>query len=97
MKRPPIYREKRLRAWPGGPNIDRWACDARFQSAEFQDRRDPTRTAIVHRSTKYPGAWQVSRFDAEGAVGDSKRSSCAEALREVPPTSWRLRTLVPKR
>lgn len=97
MKRPPIYIEKRKRLWPGGPNIDRWTCDARFQSAEFQDRSYPNRRAIVHRSTKYTGRWQVSLFDDRGASGDLNRATCAEALREVPPASWRLRKLVPKR
>ncbi len=97
MKRPPVYVEKRKPAWPGGPNINRWACDARLQAAQFQSRRDPRRTAIVHRSTKYKDRWQVSFFDADGAASDLNRGSCAEALKELPPRAWRLRELTPKR
>lgn len=97
MKRPPIYVEKRKPIWPGGPRIDRWVCDARFQSAELQDRNDPTRTAIVHRSTKYKDRWQVSFFDKRGAESDLNRATCTEALRELSPHGWRLCNLVPKR
>ena len=74
-----------------------FVCDARFQSAELQNRRDPSRIAIVHRSTKTAGKWQTSFFDAEGASSDTQRSSCTEALKELSPNQWRLRDVRPKR
>jgi hypothetical protein len=95
--RSPVRLQNRAPAWPGGPRIDRWVCDVRLQSARFQDRLDHQRTAIVHRSTKYPQAWQVSFFDDQGAASDIRRTTCNEALRELSPSRWRLRDVRPKR
>lgn len=94
MKRAPVHVVKRKLL---GKTFTSWACDTRLQTAEFQDRKDPTRAAIVHRSTKHAGKWQTSFFDDRGASSDFQSATCTEALRELPPGRWRLRGLVPKR
>jgi hypothetical protein len=70
-----------------------WACDARFRAAEFQDRYDPRKTAIVHGSTKKKGFWQTSFFDERGPAMDIQSKTCAEAMRELPYHTWRLRNV----
>lgn len=79
-----------------GIKASRWVCDARFQSAQFQSRRDPDKLAIVHRSTKREGKWQTSYFDEAGASRDVQSGSCQEALRDLPPRLWRLRDVSPR-
>lgn len=90
--------------WPFKPRpgerrrqICYWVCEGAVTGAEFVNRRDPTRTAILHPSTKKLGSFQVSRFDADGAVGDVVRSSCSAALRDsdITPGNWKLRSVSP--
>jgi hypothetical protein len=97
VKKAPLHVEKKQPFGPKGPTFHKWVCDVRFQSAQLQNRRDPRVTAIVHRSTKARYKWQTSYFDEQGASGDTQASSCAEALRELPPKMWRLRDVTPKR
>lgn len=62
-----------------------WECDEdRVRGAHFVQRDDPTKSAILHRSTKGGGnaKWQVSFFDKDGAWGDSQEKTCQRALRE---------------
>ncbi len=75
----------------------RWACRGPVRVAEFVDRRNPQRRAVLHPSTKQAGRWQVSVFDQQGAVGDVVRDSCAEALkaRDISPGTWKLVEVVP--
>ncbi len=68
--------------------LRRWTPPPGFTAGEFRDRKDPTRWAAVHRSTREPGRWQVTWFDAEGAIGDTTRAELADALRELPPGIW---------
>lgn len=96
LKRPPVYLKK-WKLFHDEPEFYRkWTCDGRFQSAEFQDRHDPKSFVIVHRSTKTPGKWQTSRFDAQGAESDSQASSCQEALKEISPRLYKLKSFTPK-
>lgn len=69
----------------------RWACRGGLKAAQFVDRRDPTWTVVLHPSTKRTG-WQVSRFDRHGAVGDTIRPTCSEALEaaDITPYRWKL-------
>lgn len=46
--------------------------------------------AVLHRSTKRRGVWQLSFFDEADAIGDSEFSNIKDALRMVPPGSWSL-------
>ncbi|MBV8722248.1 MAG: hypothetical protein JO277_08870 [Candidatus Eremiobacteraeota bacterium] len=94
-KRSPVRVETKRLAL--GIKSQRWTCDARLQSAQFQSRIDPSEMAVVHRSTKTPGKWQTSYFDAAGATRDAQSGSCQEALRDLPPRRWRLRDVSPKR
>lgn len=68
-----------------------WACRGMPRAAQFSDRRNPARIAILHRSTKRTG-WQVSRFDQYGAIGDVIRPTCSEALAasDIAPGQWKL-------
>jgi hypothetical protein len=66
----------------------RWDPPPDFNAGEFRDRKVPSRWAAVHRSAKRPGFWQVSWFDAEGAIGDCERADLGVALRELPPGAW---------
>lgn len=97
-RRSPIYAV--CRPWPFPPKpgerhhkpICQWACRGPMRAAEFVDRRDPSRRAVLHPSTKRAGAWQVSVFDDQGAVGDVVRDSCTQALkaRDITPGRWKL-------
>jgi hypothetical protein len=95
--RPPLHVEKRQLFGPKGPKFNVWKCDARLQVAKLQYRRNPHLTAVVHRSTKTPGGWQLTYFDDGTPTGDIQVRSCQEAVREVPPGTWRLRQLRPMR
>jgi len=70
--------------------ITRWEATEQFEGACFVDRARPDHFSVVHRSTKVPGRWQVSRFDADGAVGDVETADLTLALREVLPRLYRL-------
>lgn len=94
-RRSPVRVEKHKLAL--GITSLRWVCDARLQAAEFQDRRDPLVSIIVHRSPKRAGTWQTSRFDSKGASGDFESSTCQEAMQDLSPRQWRLRSVSPKR
>lgn len=76
----------------------KWVSDERLDGAEFRYRHTDRSnwSAIVHRSTKVAGRWQVSFFDADGAFGDCERATATECLKEVPPHSWRLVALKAK-
>ena len=74
-----------------GIKSKRFVCAIDVDGIELQNKKDPQRTAVVHRSTKKPGMWQTSYFDERGASGDTQRSSCTEALQNTPPGEWRLR------
>ena len=81
-----------------GLKSKRYVCDGdRIRGIELQSRRDPRKTAVVHRSTKFAGKWQTSYFDHHGASSDTQRASCSEALLDLPPEQWRLRNVTPKR
>lgn len=74
----------------------RWRCTQDFRIAEFQERKSPRHTAIVHPSIKHAGKWQLTFFDNDEPTGDIQGSSCDELLRELRPRSWRLRTAGPQ-
>ncbi len=97
MKRgQPIRVETRKLAF--GIKSKRYVCNGdQIAAIELQDRRDPNRTAVVARSTKTPGLWQTSHFDERGASGDTQRASCTDALQNLPPKQWRLRTVSRRR
>jgi hypothetical protein len=69
-----------------------WTPTREFKAIEFTSRKRPGETAIVHRSTKHPGMWQVSLFDEHGPVNDSQHSDPADALKRVFPKHWRLKS-----
>jgi hypothetical protein len=95
MVRSPVRVETRKLAL--GIKGRRWVCDDRLQAAQFQHRVDPSRTVIVHPSTKKQGGWQISYFDDRGASGDAQAPSCDVALRDLHPRTWRLKAVTPKR
>jgi len=73
-----------------------WECDEeRLRAAQFVQRDDPSKFAVLHQTTKPGNAkWQVSFFDSEGAVGDSSEKTCKRALREhLPRRVYRLRSV----
>lgn len=71
--------------------------DARLAAVELQDRDDPTRTAIVHPSTKSAGKWQASVFENGEPTRDHQAPSCTAALRDFSPRRWRLRNVQSRR
>lgn len=77
------------------PALCRWVCVRNPRGAEFVNRRDGETIAILHPSTKKPGQWQVSRFDASGAIGDIVRPTCTETLYDsgILPATWKLRSV----
>lgn len=72
----------------------RWRCTSAFRSAQFQERKSPRHTAILHRSTKRKGKWQLTFFEDGNPTSDIQGSSCDELLRELRPNSWRLRRAI---
>ena len=60
--------------------ICKWKCSANIRGAQFRYRKRPDMFAILHRSTRSPGKWQLTHFDKDGPIGDVERSSCDEAL-----------------
>jgi hypothetical protein len=96
-KRPPLFVKKKQPFGVAGPTFHVWACDARLTIARFQNRRQPRLSAVVHRSTKQPGKWQTTFFDVHGPSSDAQSGTCQEAVRELPPGSWRLRNVRPAR
>jgi len=81
-----------------GLKSKRWICDGdRVKGVELQNRRDSRKTVVVHRSTKFAGKWQTSYFDHHGASSDTQRATCSEAMLDVPPEQWRLRSVSRRR
>lgn len=66
-----------------------WSVSPGFIGSGFVNRHSGT-VAVLHRSTKRAGIWQLSFFDGCEATGDSEFSEVRDALREVPPGSWEL-------
>jgi hypothetical protein len=71
----------------------KWRCRAPVRAARFIERRRPDHYAIVHPSTKEPGRWQVSFFDADGPWGDTARDTCSEAVAYLRPWEYRLKEI----
>ena len=69
-----------------------WTIVGDFRGAEFVSRSRQGEFAIVHPSTKTAGKWQVSFFDELGPSRDSQHPSAADALKQVSPKRWKLRT-----
>ncbi len=81
-----------------GLKSKRWVCDStRVKGVELQEKRDPRKTVVVHPSTKHAGMWQASFFDHHGASSDIQRKSCTEAMRDLSPKQWRLRSISKRR
>lgn len=70
-----------------------WKIAGDFHGAEFLSRTRIGESAIVHPSTKTAGKWQVSFFDEEGPSRDSQHSDVTDALRQVSPKKWKLKTV----
>jgi hypothetical protein len=69
-----------------------WKIVGPFHGAEFLSRSRPGEFAIVHPSTKTSGKWQVSFFDKDGPSRDSQHSSAEDALKQLYPKKWKLKT-----
>lgn len=76
-----------------------WVCDDdRLEAAQFNERGNPERFAVLHRSTKPGPRWQLSFFDERGAINDVRGASCTRLLNEdVPRHVYRLKSIVPRR
>lgn len=75
--------------------LSKWVCDeSRLLGAKFQDRKLPHHTAVLHRSPKIPGYWQVSYFSDGVPWGDTQYRSCQEAVGGYVPSRWRLRKVI---
>lgn len=74
-----------------GRKLCRWQCVGDVAAAEFSHRGEPSETAILHKSTKRNGKWQLSFFQSGEPYSDVQDSSCTVLLRELPPSLWRLR------
>lgn len=68
-----------------------WTPVGEFRGAQFSNRRQRDRYAIVHPSTKNVGKWQVSYFDEVGPISDTQHANAEDALKQVPASLWRLR------
>lgn len=71
-----------------GVDLLHWSTGPRFNGAGFVSSDGIV--AVLHRSTKRSGVWQLSFFDEADAVGDAEFSELKDALRMVPPGTWAL-------
>lgn len=71
----------------------RWQCrhPEPAPMVKFIDRDRPGRWALLHRSTRTPGSWQLTHFDAEGPVSHVERKSCGAALQDGLDGAMRFR------
>jgi hypothetical protein len=85
-KLPPIGRK----CWRAlGEKWCKFTCRGKVKVARFE-ATDSDEYAILHPSTKKRGKWQLSWFDADGPYGDSERSTCSEAVKEMSTHRWKL-------
>lgn len=63
--------------------VCKWTCPTGGATVQFRSRDRPEWFAILHRSTKQRGKWQVTHFDDRGAIGDVVRSTCEQALYDM--------------
>ena len=92
-KKSPLKVVCRPLAFPGMKACE-WTVVGDFRGAEFVSRSRPSEFAIVHPSTKTAGKWQVSFFDDQGPSRDSQHPSAADAIKQVFPRKWKLKTAV---
>jgi hypothetical protein len=72
----------------------RFVCRRLPKAAEFFVPADPVRqTAILHRSTKALGRWQVSYFEAGAPGMDGTFATCTTAVRMLP-LEYQLRQVI---
>lgn len=57
-----------------------WSVPDDADHVLFRHRKDPSRYAILHRSTKKVGMWQLTRFDGDGPIGDVNRDTPMKAV-----------------
>jgi hypothetical protein len=62
--------------------FSKWKTTPDFNGVGLVAKDDPSKFVAIHRSTKEPGRWQASSFDADGAVGDSIRDNPDELLQD---------------
>lgn len=76
--------------------VSDWVATGKVAVAQFRHRRDPRKFAILHRSTKEPGRWQLSRFDEDGPTGDSIRDTADKALKDGLDAGrlWKLESVI---
>lgn len=75
------------------PAVKKWEVEGEdeIDGVELVDIRDPRQYALAHRATSGGKRWQVTTFDQDGPIGDSRRDSLAEALNyRTPPTEYRV-------
>lgn len=77
----------------------RWAAVGPLRAALLRSKKDPRRYAILHRSTRNLGKWQLTLFDECGPFGDINRATPQDALVEGldgwgSGRTWRLESVV---
>ena len=69
---------------------EKWEVGPGFRGAEFVSKHVAGLSAILHRSTKKSGFWQLSMFDSGGPSSDAQFATADLALRGMPPSGWKL-------
>lgn len=78
--------------------VCRWTCPRGGEPVQFRAKWREDMFAILHRSTKERGRWQLTTFDKDGPIGDVIRSTCEEALYDGGvDRSWKLEKMPRKR
>ena len=62
--------------------IIRYEVTGNVRSVKLVSRTDPNHVIIVHGSTRELGKWQASRFDLDGAWGDTTHATLEDALND---------------
>ena len=77
--------ETRLRFSRIAASSCEWGCvdDSEVRAAQFRNRNNPEEFAILAKSAKPQGGWQMNWFDARGPRGDSPRKTQCEAIKTL--------------
>lgn len=75
-RRPRLVEKKLL----FGMRSQTWSVPDDADHVLFRHKKDPSKYAILHRSTKQVGRWQLTRFDEHGPTGDVIRDTPMQAV-----------------
>lgn len=83
--------------WPRSERVAvvRWRVVGPLLAVRFRAVKRPDWTALLTRSAKQPGKWQLTTFDEQGPWGDVVRETAEKALQDgLAGDRWRIECIV---